>query len=90
MAKMYAKERKIDVKLTVVQIEGWQRDMYLFDTDQTWINPSPNMRSLRGGRALSGHRRDGVHEYLGRPRNRIRRSKCWARRGSTSAIWPTR
>ncbi len=47
LAKMFAKERKIDVKLTVVQMEGWRRDMYQFDTDLTWINTSPNMRSLR-------------------------------------------
>ena len=47
LAKMYAKERKLDVKLTVVQLEGWRRDSYLFDTNMTWTNPSPNMRSMR-------------------------------------------
>jgi uncharacterized protein YbbC (DUF1343 family) len=47
LAKMYAKERNIDVKLTVVPLEGWRRSMYQFDTNQTWINTSPNMRSLR-------------------------------------------
>jgi uncharacterized protein YbbC (DUF1343 family) len=35
------------VKLTVVPIEGWRRDMCQFDTNQTWVNTSPNMRSLR-------------------------------------------
>jgi uncharacterized protein YbbC (DUF1343 family) len=44
---MYAIERKLDAKLTVVPVEGWRRAMYQFDTNQRWINSSPNMRSLR-------------------------------------------
>lgn len=47
LAKMYAKERKVEVKLTVVPLEGWRREMYQFDTNQSWVNTSPNMRSLR-------------------------------------------
>jgi len=47
LAHMYSKERKINAKLTVVPVEGWQRGMYQFDTNQTWVNTSPNMRSLR-------------------------------------------
>ena len=60
LAKMYAKERKLDVKLTVVQLEGWQRDSYLFDTNMTWTNPSPNMRSMRAAALYPGV---GVMEY---------------------------
>src|SRR5690606_17420399 len=29
-------------------IEGWQRSGYWHDTNLTWINPSPNMRSETG------------------------------------------
>jgi uncharacterized protein YbbC (DUF1343 family) len=47
LAKMYVKERKINAKLQVVPLEGWRREMYQFDTNQTWTNTSPNMRSLR-------------------------------------------
>src|SRR4051812_1659008 len=47
LAKMYAKERKLNAKLTVIPVEGWRRAMYQFDTDERWINTSPNMRSLR-------------------------------------------
>lgn len=47
LAKMYVKERKINAKLHVVPLEGWRREMYQFDTNQTWTNTSPNMRSLR-------------------------------------------
>jgi uncharacterized protein YbbC (DUF1343 family)/CubicO group peptidase (beta-lactamase class C family) len=60
LAKMYAKERKLDVKLTVVPLEGWRRDSYLFDTDMTWTNTSPNMRSLRAAVLYPGV---GVIEY---------------------------
>jgi uncharacterized protein YbbC (DUF1343 family)/CubicO group peptidase (beta-lactamase class C family) len=60
LAKMYAKERKLDVKLTVVQLEGWHRDTYLFDTNMTWTNPSPNMRSMRAAALYPGI---GVMEY---------------------------
>lgn len=47
LAQMFAKERGIDVDLTVVELEDWRRSMYLFDTGLSWVNPSPNMRSLR-------------------------------------------
>ncbi|MEX0611302.1 MAG: exo-beta-N-acetylmuramidase NamZ domain-containing protein [Pirellulales bacterium] len=47
LARMFAKERDIDVKLTVVPAKGWRRRMYLYDTGLSWMNPSPNMRSLR-------------------------------------------
>jgi uncharacterized protein YbbC (DUF1343 family) len=30
----------------VIQIENWRRAMWLDSTGLTWINPSPNMRSL--------------------------------------------
>jgi uncharacterized protein YbbC (DUF1343 family) len=54
------KERKIDAQLTVVKMEGWQRDSYQFDTSQTWINTSPNMRSLRAAVLYPGV---GVMEF---------------------------
>ena len=47
LARMYAAEKKLDVDLVVVPMEGWRRSDYLYDTGLTWINPSPNMRSLK-------------------------------------------
>ena len=35
-----------DVDLTVIACEGWQRSDYWDSTGLTWVNPSPNMRSL--------------------------------------------
>ncbi|MGD9637181.1 MAG: exo-beta-N-acetylmuramidase NamZ domain-containing protein, partial [Pirellulales bacterium] len=45
LARMFAAERKLDVKLTVIPVAGWRRQEYWHDTGLEWINPSPNMRS---------------------------------------------
>ncbi len=45
LATMFRAERKLDLDLQVVQIEGWQRDQDFDRTALPWINPSPNMRS---------------------------------------------
>lgn len=39
-------ERKIGANLKVIKMENWVRSMWFDETNQTWINPSPNMRSL--------------------------------------------
>ncbi len=39
-------ERKIGADLRVIKMEGWRRQMWFDETGQTWVNPSPNMRSL--------------------------------------------
>lgn len=46
LAKMLAAERAWRVKLEVVQVEGWSREMFLDETDLFWVRPSPNMRTL--------------------------------------------
>ncbi len=46
LARMFNEERKIHANLTVVPMEGWKRSMWFDETNQTWVNPSPNMRSL--------------------------------------------
>ena len=46
LASMFKEERGIDVDLTIVRLQGWQRDFLLDQTLLPWINPSPNMRSL--------------------------------------------
>ena len=46
LAKMFRDELKLDLELTVVPCEGWTRSMQWDSTGLTWINPSPNMRSL--------------------------------------------
>ena len=46
LARMYNAERGINAKLEVVEMVGWRRSMWLDETLLTWVNPSPNMRSL--------------------------------------------
>lgn len=45
-ARMMNAERKIGADLRIVEMSGWSRKMWFDQTDQTWVNPSPNMRSL--------------------------------------------
>jgi uncharacterized protein YbbC (DUF1343 family) len=46
LARLYNDERHISADLHVIRMEGWRRAMWLDATGLTWINPSPNMRSL--------------------------------------------
>ena len=54
LARMFAKDRKLDVELTVIEMKGWRRGQYLFDTGLRWTNPSPNMRSLEAALLYPG------------------------------------
>lgn len=46
IAQLFNSERKIGAELEVIKMQGWQRSMWFDQTSQTWVNPSPNMRSL--------------------------------------------
>ncbi len=46
LALLMNAERKITTDLSIVKMEGWKRAMWFDETNQTWVNPSPNMRSL--------------------------------------------
>jgi uncharacterized protein YbbC (DUF1343 family)/CubicO group peptidase (beta-lactamase class C family) len=46
LAMLFNAERKIGADLQVVKMEGWRRADYFDMTALTWVNPSPNMRSL--------------------------------------------
>ena len=46
LGQMMNAERKIGADLRVIKMEGWTRAMWFDETGQTWVNPSPNMRSL--------------------------------------------
>jgi uncharacterized protein YbbC (DUF1343 family) len=46
LAKMFNTERKFNADLEVVKVEGWRRPDLFDRTNLTWVNPSPNMRSL--------------------------------------------
>jgi uncharacterized protein YbbC (DUF1343 family)/CubicO group peptidase (beta-lactamase class C family) len=46
LAQMINVERKINADVRVVKMENWTRNLWFDQTNQTWTNPSPNMRSL--------------------------------------------
>lgn len=46
LALLYKHEFGYDCELTVVQMEGWSRDMYFDNTDLFWVPSSPNAPSL--------------------------------------------
>ncbi|HEY0083479.1 MAG TPA: exo-beta-N-acetylmuramidase NamZ domain-containing protein, partial [Pyrinomonadaceae bacterium] len=46
LARLFNAERKLNCDLRVVEMERWRRGMWFDGTGQTWVNPSPNMRSL--------------------------------------------
>jgi len=47
LATYFKAARHLDSHLTVVQMRGWKRSDWFDATGQLWINPSPNLRSLR-------------------------------------------
>ncbi len=46
LAEMIRQDRGLELELEVVEVENWRRGDYWDATGLTWINPSPNMRSL--------------------------------------------
>lgn len=46
LATLFNAERNIHAKLQVVAMEGWLRGDWYDSTGLTWINPSPNLRSV--------------------------------------------
>ncbi len=52
--RMAAIERKIPVTLTIVPLEGWDRNRWFDETGLPWVNPSPNIRSLTQALLYSG------------------------------------
>jgi uncharacterized protein YbbC (DUF1343 family)/CubicO group peptidase (beta-lactamase class C family) len=54
LARMYAGEKKLNLKLDVVAMKGWQRGDWLDSTGLAWVNPSPNMRSLNAALLYPG------------------------------------
>jgi uncharacterized protein YbbC (DUF1343 family) len=46
LALLFKAERKLNVELDVVRMDGWRRGMLFDRTGLSWINPSPNLRNL--------------------------------------------
>jgi uncharacterized protein YbbC (DUF1343 family)/CubicO group peptidase (beta-lactamase class C family) len=79
LAQMYNAERGINAKLRVVAMDGWVRGDWFDSTGLTWVNPSPNLRSLReatlypgvalieGSNVSVGRGTDTPFEWIGAP-----------------------
>jgi uncharacterized protein YbbC (DUF1343 family) len=46
LARYVNAENKIGADLHVIEMKGWRRNYFFYDTGQLWVNPSPNMRNL--------------------------------------------
>src|SRR5262249_36884484 len=54
LALLFNKERGIGADLEGVKVQGWRRADLFDATGLTWVNPSPNMRSLTAARLYPG------------------------------------
>ena len=54
LARLFNGEKKIGTDLTVIAMKNWRRDEWFDDTGLTWVNPSPNMRTLYAAAAYPG------------------------------------
>ena len=46
LAQLFNQERHIGAKLVIVPMQGWWRGDWYDSTGLSWVNPSPNLRSL--------------------------------------------
>ena len=54
LAKMANGERNLGLDLHVIPVEGWNRGDWFDSTGLSWIDPSPNMRSLNAATLYPG------------------------------------
>ncbi len=54
LARYFNSEKRIGAELTVIAMEGWQRGDWFDSTGLTWVDPSPNMRSLNAALLYPG------------------------------------
>jgi len=46
LARMFNGENRMGVRLKVIPMQNYRRDMWFDETGLAWVNPSPNLRSL--------------------------------------------
>ena len=46
LARLFAEDEHLDLKLEVVRLQGWRRKDYFDHTGLAWVSPSPNLRSV--------------------------------------------
>lgn len=54
LARMFNEHFGIDCELEVVRMEGWERTLWLDETDAPWVLPSPNMPTVDSATVFPG------------------------------------
>ena len=54
LGKLFNAELGVGADLTVVPLDSWRRSMWFDQTGLSWVNPSPNLRSLRAAALYPG------------------------------------
>jgi uncharacterized protein YbbC (DUF1343 family) len=54
LARYFNAEKRIGAQLHVVEMRGWSRSDYFWDTGELWVNPSPNMRTMMAAMLYPG------------------------------------
>lgn len=79
LARLFNAEREIGAQLDVVPLRGWRRDLWFDETGLTWVDPSPNLRTvtqaalypgigmIEGANLSVGRGTDTPFERLGAP-----------------------
>ena len=79
LARLFNTEREIGVELDVISLRWWRRGLWFDETGLTWVNPSPNLRSvtqttlypgigaIEGTNVLVGRGTDTPFEQVGAP-----------------------
>ena len=79
LARLFNVEREIGAQLEVVPLRGWRRDLWFDETGLTWVDPSPNLRTvtqaalypgigaIEGANLSVGRGTDTPFERLGAP-----------------------
>lgn len=79
LALLHNAEHKLGLKLTVLRMEGWRRDMWYSDTGLMWLPPTPNISTperlltyltlglLQGSNLSLGHQTVIPFEFVGHP-----------------------
>jgi len=86
LARMFNGENRMGVRLTVIPMQGYRRDMWFDETGLAWVNPSPNLRSSTRPPSIPGWL-SAKRPTSASAGARTRRSSCSARRGSGPTNW---
>src|SRR5207253_11436533 len=54
LARLFNDENKLGAALTVIPMQDWNRGDWFDSTNLPWVNPSPNMRSLKAATLSPG------------------------------------